>query len=404
MRIVFFTFYYPPDLCAGSFRAVALAKALSSKIDANDDIHIITTQPNRYANHRVDAETLEVGGKITVHRIAVPGHKSGMLSQARTFAVYAVSAYRLCRVINPSFLIGTTSRLMSGVLTGISANRLSLPYFIDLRDIFSEIISDLFSRKSWLLGLLVKGIFSSIEKRLLTRAVGVNVVSEGFPEYFESIGVNTAIWSFFPNGVDKEFVGLGEQQSGAKNSTYSQRKTILYAGNIGSGQGLETVVPELAKRLGDSFQFVIIGDGGTAEQLREAIKKVQVNNVEMILPVSRGELLKYYKQADVLFLHLNDMPAFKRVLPSKIFEYAALGKPIVAGLSGYSAQFMRDHFSFASLFPPGDVQSGVEAVKSAAETVVNPSVVEEFVTQYSRVYIMEKMAGHLVEHIVPQDG
>ncbi len=28
MKIVFFTFYYPPDLCAGSFRAAALAKAL----------------------------------------------------------------------------------------------------------------------------------------------------------------------------------------------------------------------------------------------------------------------------------------------------------------------------------------------------------------------------------------
>ena len=141
MKIVFFTFYYPPDLCAGSFRAVALAKALSSKIALGDEIHVITTHPNRYANHRLAADDLEVDGKLTIHRIAVPCHRSGMLSQVRTFSVYSVLSYRLCSGIKPDFLIGTTSRLMTGLLTGVYANRFSVPYFIDLRDIFSETIS-----------------------------------------------------------------------------------------------------------------------------------------------------------------------------------------------------------------------------------------------------------------------
>ena len=44
---------------------------------------------------------------------------------------------------------------------------------------------------------------------------------------------------------------------------------------------------------------------------------------------------------DVLFLHLNDYSAFRKVIPSKIFEYAATGKPIVAGVSGYAAEFLR---------------------------------------------------------------
>ena len=72
MKIVFFTFYYPPDLSAGSFRSIALAKALSSKMEEGDELHVITTHPNRYANLRVVADDLEVDGKITVHRIAVP--------------------------------------------------------------------------------------------------------------------------------------------------------------------------------------------------------------------------------------------------------------------------------------------------------------------------------------------
>jgi len=123
LKIVFFTFYYPPDLCAGSFRASALAQALSKKMANGDELHIITTHPNRYKEHRVRAENIEVDGKITIHRILVPEHNSGMLLQIRTFNVYAVAAYKLSNNLNPDFLIGTIGRLLTGFLTGVSARK-----------------------------------------------------------------------------------------------------------------------------------------------------------------------------------------------------------------------------------------------------------------------------------------
>ena len=132
MKIVFFTFYYPPDLCAGSFRAIALAQALSKRMKNDDELHIITTHPNSYENQRVKASEIEVHGNITIHRISVPSHKSGMFSQARTFVTYALASYKLCNKLNPDFLIGTTSRLMTGVLTGLSARKLGCKYFIYL--------------------------------------------------------------------------------------------------------------------------------------------------------------------------------------------------------------------------------------------------------------------------------
>jgi glycosyltransferase involved in cell wall biosynthesis len=393
LKIVFFTFYYPPDLSAGSFRAVALAEALSLKMEDGDELHVITTHPNRYANHRVKADDLEeVDGKITVHRTKVPMHKSGMIFQARSFGVYATVAYRLCLEINPDFLIGTTGRLMTGVLTGLSAFRLRKNYFIDLRDIFSETISDLFAKKNILLGYTAKKIFSFLDGRLLVRAAGVNVVSEGFYDYFKSNGIDTNKWSFFPNGVDQEFVEFKP----AIGNSFTEVKTILYAGNIGSGQGLETVVPKLAKQLGSNFRFVIVGDGGTANMLKKAIKKDGINNVELIEPVSRTEIMRYYHEADILFLHLNDLPAFERVLPSKIFEYAALGKPIVAGLRGYSAKFMQEHVSYANIFEPGDYKSAALSVSKSINTKVSAEVVNNFVKKYSRYRIMDDFAEHIL--------
>jgi glycosyltransferase involved in cell wall biosynthesis len=392
LKIVFFTFYYPPDLCAGSFRAIALAQALSKRMKGDDELHIITTHPNRYENHRVKADNIEIHGNITVHRISVPSHKSGMFSQVGTFTTYALASYKLCNNLNPDFLIGTTSRLMTGVLTGVSARKLECKYFIDLRDIFSETISDIFSQKNKLLGLVSKTTFSLLERWLFNRAIGVNVVSKGFPEYFQTKGVDTSNWSFYPNGVDKEFVNLPFMEN--KNS--NNIKTILYAGNIGSGQGLETVLPATAKRMGSKYHFLVIGGGGASSKLINAIKGNNVNNIEILPPVKREKLIKYYKDADILFLHLNDIPAFRRVLPSKIFEYTALRKPIVAGLSGYSAKFIVDNVPYATIFNSGDIDGCVDAIKKAESLEIKDKNIDTFVEKYSRERIMNKMAKHIL--------
>lgn len=395
MKLVFFTFYYPPDLCAGSFRAVALTEALSGKLNLDDEIHIITTHPNRYATHKVEAQSDVVEGNVRIHRIHIPVHKSGMVSQARSFLTFAWHAFFLCMKIRPDFIIGTTSRLMTGVLTWLSATVVRSRYFIDLRDIFSETISDIFALKSRLLGRVVKSVFSFIEKRVFTNAVCVNVVSLGFPEYFESKGISTSNWTFFPNGVDSEFIGL----PGKKKPHQNEIRTILYAGNIGNGQGLEIIVPAVAKKLGDQYKFLIVGDGGTKHLLEKRLEIEGIKNVELLPPVGRNELIKYYELSDILFLHLNDLPAFKRVLPSKIFEYTALGKPVIAGLGGYSAQFVRDNVEYGCVFPPGDVDGCVLCIEKASIENITQDVVDDFVAKYSRTHIMDAMSDHILSVI-----
>ena len=393
MKIVFFTFYYPPDLCAGSFRAIALTRALAKKLAVNDELHVITTHPNRYASHLVEAKDVEVDGRVVIHRIAVPAHNGGMLFQVRTFAKYAISACKLCWKLKPDFLIGTTSRLMTGVLTWFSARLLRRDYFIDLRDIFSETISDLFYRKSVLLSFIVRHTFLFLEKKMLESAAGVNIVSEGFSAYFQAQKIDTTSWFFYPNGVDQEFIDF----TSSSPSTTEDVKTVLYAGNIGSGQGLETIIPATAKLLGDRYRFIVVGDGGTITLLENAIQREGVRNVELLAPVSRDKLIEYYQKADVLFLHLNNVPAFRRVLPSKIFEYTALGKPIVAGLNGYSAQFLQDNVPHACLFDPGNYRKAKTCILGAATSDVSDAVVNDFVSKYSRESIMEKMAGQIMD-------
>ena len=124
--------------------------------------------------------------------------------------------------------------------------------------------------------------------------------------------------------------------------------------------------------------------------------RLGVENVELLLPVGRELLIQYYNQADILFLHLNDVPAFKRVLPSKIFEYAALGKPIVAGLSGYSEQFIVENIEHAYLFKPCDVGGCISAIQNTVSHHVDEKRNRRFIEKYSRERIMERMADHIL--------
>ena len=401
MKIVFFTFYFPPDLSAGSFRSIAFSQSLKKMLNPVDKIDIITSHPNRYKTHLVEAQDLEFDEMITIHRINVPSHTGTMFSQGYAFLIFSFYSFNLCRKIKPDFLIGTSSRLMTAALTWISAAYLKKRYFIDLRDIFSETISDIFIQKNKLLGLITKFFFIKLEKYVLNSAAGVNVVSEGFPEYFENNGIDTSNWFFFPNGVDQDFVGFSAKEARLKKNikNIKNSKTILYAGNIGKGQGLEKVIPDIAKSLGLEYQIKIIGDGGAISILKDLVNKENIKNVELIPPVGRIELTQYYLEADILFLHLNDIPAFERVLPSKIFEYAALGKPIIAGLSGYSANFMKTNIPHAQVFAPGDYKNAVKCILDSANIKVSRSIVNKFISEYLRVSIMNELAQEVIRCI-----
>ena len=86
MKILVLSFYYQPDLCAGSFRTTALIRELKKYTDL--EIDILTTMPNRYASFGVEALEEEIHDNVTTHRIILPSHKSGILDQIMSFKTY----------------------------------------------------------------------------------------------------------------------------------------------------------------------------------------------------------------------------------------------------------------------------------------------------------------------------
>ena len=72
LRILVLSFYYPPDLSAGSFRANALVKALVDAGGANLQIDVVSTLPNRYDSFSKEAlELLIIRHQRWIYNIAL---------------------------------------------------------------------------------------------------------------------------------------------------------------------------------------------------------------------------------------------------------------------------------------------------------------------------------------------
>lgn len=386
MKILFLSFYFPPDLSAGSFRSSSLVESLLSGWPETVQIEVITTLPNRYSGFVADASEYETRPGLTIHRIKTPRHNNGMKGQCKGFLAYVMGARRVITDNDYDLVYATSGRLMTAVLGAYIAKKLHRPLYLDIRDIFVDTIGDVLSRKA---GLVLTPFFSLLERYALNSAVKVNLVSAGFLPYFQK-RYPLHEFEVFTNGIDDQFLAAVPQCS-FNNKT--GELTVIYAGNIGEGQGLHNIIPELAKKFSGKLLFKIVGDGGRKRELVAALKLSGCQNVVLLPPVQRDELIAIYQSADVLFLHLNDFDAFKNVLPSKLFEYAATGKPIWAGVAGYSAEFITTRIENSVVFPPCNVSVAVSSFDDL-EIVIRQRT--GFTHEFSRGKIMKKMANNIM--------
>lgn len=394
MRLLVLAYFFPPDLSAGSFRMASLVPALATAEPPPGAgplaIDVLTTLPNRYATFSAAAPEVEERGAVTVRRFPLPPHASGLADQCRSFAAYARAVSRHVRRKRYDLVFATSSKLMTAVLGSRIARRQGVPLYLDIRDIFVDTIGDMFP--GWK-ARIAKPLFSAVERYAFGRAARINLVSEGFRDYFAARYPRVPL-SFHTNGIDPEFLEAAAIPTDASASPAARsRLRVVYAGNMGEGQGLHHVIPALARRLADRVEFVLVGDGGRRSALEAALAAASCTNVEIRRPVERKALIATYRDADVLFLHLNDLDAFEKVLPSKIFEYAALGKPIWAGVRGHAADFLTREVENAAVFPPCDVEAAVAAL-DRLRLAATPRAA--FVAKYSREAICRQMAAEIL--------
>ena len=293
-------------------------------------------------------------------------------------------------------IITTGGRLGTNSIGHIISRFSGRPHFVEMRDIFSDNIKSILA-PTFITRPVIR-ILELWEKNILQHAKWINFVSPGFLDYFKNDNIANKT-RFYTNGIDPIFI---QQQN---NFVYNKQEMknpclrLLYAGNIGWGQRLEKIIVPLALRFPNEIEFILVGNGNAVRILDESIVKNGITNITIVNPVPREKLIEYYQKADVLFVHLDHIPAFSKSIPSKIFEYCSTNKPILAGLSGVSRNILETEVAHAYLFDPCDVETASMHIRQLIQQPITANRIN-FIKKYSRIKIMNDMIQDIVNAYV----
>lgn len=252
------------------------------------------------------------------------------------------------RELRPDLVIGTVPALPTSVIAALVARLHGVPYVLDLRDAWPDLLRE---SKSWNSGvgkrtlrekLLSIGplqlLSSATEKSMnlsLKNASGIIVTSQKEADHLSETfthlpecqrPVLRVIRNVFPPKSDSE-------RSVERSKSSSLR--VLYAGTLGRAQKLENalIAARMARDAGIDLKLRLIGDGAAWYALHEKAEELGLD-VEFHHRLPADELREYYDWADTGLVHLTDWGALERAIPSKTYELMELGVHISGVVTG----------------------------------------------------------------------
>jgi len=174
-------------------------------------------------------------------------------------------------------------------------------------------------------------IISKLSKSIYNKCDKIAVTSEPFIEYLEGInGVSRGKMCYIPQHADPKLLDfdLVAEDNGVAD--------FMFAGNIGYGQNLETIIKAVGQlREKDGFIVHIVGDGSRTLFLKELARQEGVEDKIIFHGrFSNSEMLKFYKMADALLITLRGNNFVGMTMPGKLQTYMTTGKPIFGAING----------------------------------------------------------------------
>ena len=400
MKVLFLSHYFYPEANAPARRVYELTRRW---VRSGVEVTVITGVPNvprgkpypGYRNRLMLKETIEGVRVKRVWTYLAPNR--GRVRRSLNYMSFMFSG-TICGLMTPcDVVVATTPQLLCGVAGRLVARGRRLPFVLDVRDIWPASISAV--------GALGHGKILSylerIERGLYRRAAHVVTVGEGYARHILSHGVDPAVMSVIPNGVDLRTFSPRTCRSeirarwGIDHASF----VCLYAGTVGMACGLDVVLQaaERVQRSRVDVMFVIVGDGARLDELKSEARRRGLKQVVFTGRIAGREIPEVIACADACLVHLRPDPLFETVLPSKMFEGAAMGKPLLVGLVGEGARWV-ERAGAGICFRPGDADSLLEALGSL---IRNPEMRAEMGRQgrsfVEKEHDYDKLAGRYLE-------
>lgn len=344
MKILFLTDNFPPEVNAPATRTYEHAKEW---VKAGHEIIVITCVPNfpkgkvydGYKNKLYQTEFIE-GIKVIRVWTYIAANK-GFFKRTLDFISFSISSFLVGLFQKVDVIIATSPQFF----TALSGRTLSfwkrIPWIMEVRDLWPESIKTVGAMKD---NAFIR-YFEWEEMKCYKSAKKIVVVTDSFRNRLISRGIDPSKIEVVKNGVNRElFQPMAKDKTLIKELGLEDKKIIGYIGTHGMAHKLDFIL-DCAKHLQgkNNYHFMLMGSGSERDNLIRKKDYEHINNVTMLDSVSKKEVKRYISIQDVSLINLKKSQLFTTVIPSKIFENAGMGIPIIMGVQGEAQQIVENY-------------------------------------------------------------
>ena len=339
MHVLFLTDNFPPEVNAPASRTMEHAREW---IRQGNRVTVITCVPNfptgkifpGYHNRIFQHENIDGVEVIRVWTYITANE--GFLKRTLDYLSFMVAAVLAAPFVrNVDVVVATSPQFFTacaGYIVSIFKRR---SFVFELRDLWPESIRAV--------GVLKDGpllhILQKVELFLYRHAAAIVTVTHSFRNALVERGIDERKITVVVNGADLERFRAAPKSRELEIQLGLENKIVAgYVGTHGLAHALHTILEaaELVSKRpeGRNIVFLMLGDGAMKTNLKEKAVQKDLANVVFIDTVPKADVPRYWSLIDIAIIHLKNDLLFTTVIPSKLFECMAMGRPVLHGVAG----------------------------------------------------------------------
>ncbi len=340
MTILIITQYFWPE----SFRINDIALGLLEK---GHEVVVLTGIPNYpqgvfYDGYDKNSKDEEWEGiKIYRSKLFPRGSGGGLKLILNYFSFAFFASFKVTKISEKidKILVFAPSPITVGIPAIFAKKKFKAPSFFWVQDLWPASLS----AAGGITNKLILKSFDLLTRLIYKKSTKLLIQSKAFQDYIVKQNVSTHKIVYLPNTTEDYYKHISI--SSKYDSLMPDGFILLYAGNLGEAQSLETFVyaTKIVHDKGYNVKWVIVGDGRYKSTLQELIHKLGIeDHIHFVGKYPSTEMPEFFSYADALYVTLKDEYIFSLTIPSKVQSYLACGQPILASLNGEGASIIKE--------------------------------------------------------------
>lgn len=339
IRVLLLTQWFDPE---PTFKGMVFARELMRQ---GFEVEVLTGFPNYpggkvYPGYRIKLLQREVVDGLQITRVPLyPNHDQSAAKRVLNYVSFAVSSlfYGLFMARRPDVIYAYHPPLTVGITASLLRLLRRVPVVYDIQDMWPDTLR----ATGMVNSVRALGIVAAVCQWVYCRVDHIVVLSPGFKRLLIQRGVPDAKVDVIYNWADEVALTLPQGKI-PTNFPRPEKFRILFAGNMGKAQALDTVLDAavLLQAQESRVCFVLLGGGVEVSRLKQRTAELQLRNVVFLPPVPMSQVGMSLNVADALLVHLRKDPLFEVTIPSKTQAYMAVGKPLLMAVNGDAAELV----------------------------------------------------------------